>query len=131
MSISLCFQSVFSSLPPRPPSTTETGYPDTPFEGRATPSSPDSQQPFESLKRELKFSNSEAAATTQNVSKPAVDLMKPVSFVEFEQKQQKVDGITRDVLNAAIKSLNAVFREKVRTDDNTVIPRHTSYPDLS
>ena len=105
----------------------QSGYPDTPFEGRATPSSPDSRQPIESLKRELQFHNAaEAMSTTSLITsktcgavmpstkpKPSVDLMKPVSFVEFEQKPGRIEGISRDVLNNAIKSLNAVFREKV------------------
>lgn len=53
--------------------------------------------------------------------KPTLDLMKPVSFIEFEQKQQKVEGITRDTLNNAIKSLNAVFREKEEAKEAMVL----------
>lgn len=89
--------------------STTSGYPDTPFEGRATPSSPGSQQSFESLKRALKF-NADPTASSSALASGYV--MKPVSFVEFEQKQQKVDGISRETLNGAIKALNAVFREK-------------------
>merc|ERR1719259_1512058 len=47
--------------------------------------------------------------------------MKPVSFVEFEQKPQKVDGVTRDILNNAIKSLNAVFRKKEEAKEALVL----------
>jgi len=119
--------SVFASLPPPPSTTTmsRSGYPDTPFEGRATPSSPDSRLPFEALKRELNFhGNGESAATSEAASgvKPLLaEYMKPVSFIEFEQKPQKVDGVTRDVLNNAIKSLNAVFRKKEEAKEALVL----------
>lgn len=80
---------------------------DTPFDGRAHPSSPNSQQSFAALKRELQFGGSGFARSGM--------VLQPISFVEFEQKKQKLSDITRDMLNSAIKSLNAVFREKELT----------------